>query len=126
MKINYFIKYWLPVILYASFIYYLSSLLNPLQQITPEKALIYFDFHRFIYHILEYAILSLLLYRALKVTSKAPQTSAILITVLYAITDEIHQYFVPGRNANVFDLAIDALGAILAHCITNIYEYLKK
>ena len=126
MKINYFIKYWLPIILYASFIYYLSSLPNPLEQIVPEKALIYFDFQRFIYHIIEYGILSLLLFRALKITSKSPQTLTILITILYAITDEIHQYFVPGRISSSFDVLFDAFGAIAMQCIINIYEWMKN
>jgi VanZ family protein len=37
---------------------------------------------------------------------------AILITVGYAVTDEAHQMFVPGRSADVFDLVADAGGAI--------------
>lgn len=36
-----------------------------------------------------------------------------LFAVLYAITDEIHQAFVPGRGAWVVDVGIDALGAFL-------------
>ncbi len=34
-----------------------------------------------------------------------------LLTVLYAITDEIHQTFVPGRSGRVTDVLIDAAGA---------------
>ena len=30
----------------------------------------------------------------------------------YAITDEIHQVFVPGRSGNIFDVGIDTLGVI--------------
>jgi len=108
------------------FIYYLSSLSSPLEQIISEKAMIYFGFQRFIYHIIEYAILSLLLYRALKITSKSPQILAVLITILYAITDEMHQAFVPGRISSVFDLAIDAFGAVAMQCIINIYDWLKS
>ena len=37
----------------------------------------------------------------------------ILITVLYGVTDEIHQYFVPGRDASLLDLLADILGIIL-------------
>jgi len=125
MKINYFIKYWLPVILYASFIYYLSSLPNPLQELVPRSLFFYFDFQHFIYHVIEYLILSLLLYRALKITSKSPQTLAILITILYAITDEVHQYFVSGRVSSSFDILFDAFGAITMQCIINIYNYIK-
>ncbi len=35
----------------------------------------------------------------------------------YAITDEIHQYFVPGRSARVFDVCVDATGALTGVCI---------
>jgi VanZ family protein len=35
-----------------------------------------------------------------------------LITVLYGATDEYHQSFVPGRDASVYDLLADALGAV--------------
>jgi VanZ family protein len=33
---------------------------------------------------------------------------------LYGIIDEVHQYFVPGRDCNVWDWLFDTLGAILA------------
>lgn len=35
-----------------------------------------------------------------------------IIGILYAITDEIHQYFVPGRSSKIQDVYIDALGII--------------
>jgi VanZ family protein len=38
--------------------------------------------------------------------------AACLITVLYGVTDEYHQSFVPGRDASVYDLLADALGAV--------------
>jgi VanZ family protein len=37
-----------------------------------------------------------------------------LISTAYGALDETHQYFVPGRQADVFDLAADALGALAA------------
>jgi len=36
---------------------------------------------------------------------------ALALTVLYALSDEFHQSFVPGRHADPFDLVCDALGA---------------
>lgn len=33
-----------------------------------------------------------------------------LFLFLYAISDEFHQYFVPGRNGNIIDVFIDFLG----------------
>lgn len=37
---------------------------------------------------------------------------AILMTVGYAVTDEVHQMFVPGRTAEMYDLVADAAGAV--------------
>ena len=41
----------------------------------------------------------------------------------YAITDEIHQFFVPGRSARVFDVGIDTLGVVTGVLI---YWILRK
>ncbi len=38
---------------------------------------------------------------------------AYFLTVLYGISDEIHQSFVPGRYATVEDVLIDAAGAAI-------------
>ena len=126
MKINYFIKYWLPVIIYMILIFYLSSLPNPIEQVIPVKLIPYFDLDDFIYHISEYLVLSFLLYRALKTISEKPEILAILISTLYAITDEMHQYFVPGRISSVFDVAFDIFGIIAMQCILYIYNNLKN
>jgi VanZ family protein len=40
--------------------------------------------------------------------------SAVLVTTLYGVSDELHQMFVPGRSADVFDVVADAGGAIAA------------
>lgn len=32
--------------------------------------------------------------------------------ILYAVTDEIHQYFVPGRSCRLFDVGVDSLGIL--------------
>jgi VanZ family protein len=37
-----------------------------------------------------------------------------VIAALYAVTDEIHQAFVPTRNASPVDVLIDAVGAAIA------------
>ncbi len=56
-------------------------------------------------HVTEYAILGALLARA---TGRPPL--AIALALAYAITDEIHQTFVPGRAGRPLDVAIDAVG----------------
>jgi VanZ family protein len=37
----------------------------------------------------------------------------ILVSSLYGVIDEIHQFYVPGRNCNVWDWVADTLGAFL-------------
>jgi VanZ family protein len=37
---------------------------------------------------------------------------AAAITIVYGVTDEFHQSFVPGRSADAYDLAADAAGAL--------------
>ena len=43
--------------------------------------------------------------------------TSLMVGVLYASSDEIHQYFVPGRSAKVFDVMIDSAGVCLGICI---------
>ncbi len=44
--------------------------------------------------------------------------SAIAITVIYGLTDEVHQSFVPGREMDILDLAADAAGACMVQVAT--------
>jgi VanZ family protein len=59
-------------------------------------------------HLTEYAILGLLLLRAL-----GREGAAFLLGAAYALTDEIHQHFVHGRHASPVDVAIDSTGVLL-------------
>ena len=34
------------------------------------------------------------------------------VGVIYAVSDEVHQYFIPGRNASIIDVGIDSLGVL--------------
>lgn len=36
-----------------------------------------------------------------------------VVSVLYAVSDEIHQYFVPGRACRLYDIGVDALGCVV-------------
>lgn len=66
-------------------------------------------------HFTEYLILGLLIVRALRDRRGWQLHHALLAVALattYAVTDELHQHFVPGRTAAAGDVAIDALGAI--------------
>lgn len=79
-------------------------------------------FHMFVLnmaHFVEFGILALLLVNWLKRLDKLKGTYwhiagiAFLISAIYAVTDEVHQLFVPGRVFSVWDILIDSAGALL-------------
>lgn len=66
-------------------------------------------------HFLEYLVLGLLVMNVLK--QNKISENVILISIMfcfiYAITDEIHQIFIPGRTFEYLDISLDTLGSIL-------------
>lgn len=62
-------------------------------------------------HMAEYAVGAMLFYGyCLTYPNMQPKKRIIfaeMCTVLYAITDEVHQLFIPGRNGSFFDILID-------------------
>ncbi len=62
-------------------------------------------------HITIYGVLWLTLARAARWRHPLLVTA---IAILYAISDELHQSFVPGRHGSPLDVAIDAFGIGLA------------
>jgi VanZ family protein len=73
-------------------------------------------------HFTEYAILAMLVWRAFSAAQGPdaagarawrwrPALLALTLVVAYAITDEIHQAFVPSRQASAVDVLIDSAGA---------------
>lgn len=69
-------------------------------------------------HLSEYAVLAILLQRALYPTTIVATSGwtwsqagwALFLTALYACSDEFHQAFVPSRQASVMDVLIDTAG----------------
>ena len=59
-------------------------------------------------HALEYALLAFLLGRGL-----GRWDGAVALAVLYGLSDELHQRYVPGREASAGDLLADAVGALI-------------
>lgn len=57
----------------------------------------------------EYAILAMLLLRA----AGRSLEGALAVSLLYALSDELHQSFVPGRTARWADVGFDFVGAVL-------------
>lgn len=64
-------------------------------------------------HVAEYAILSVLLLRALRQHLLAARGVAFVLTALYAVLDEFHQSFVPSRTGSPWDVLTDCIGALL-------------
>lgn len=64
-------------------------------------------------HVLVFGVLAVLWVRVLGERPHA-WLLALALTVLYALSDEFHQVFVPGRHPDPLDLLCDGLGAALA------------
>jgi VanZ family protein len=102
---------WAPALAYMALIWWLSSIpiALPLPSIPwRDKAA----------HVIEYGILGLLVARAVRGTWPAMKPApallvAVLITGGWGYLDEVHQAFVPGRDANALDLLADTVGALL-------------
>ena len=122
---------WLPVVMWATVISLLSSdgfsgdhtgaLLLPLLRTvfpsaSPETLLILHGGIRKLAHVGEYAVLAMLVLRALEHPGRTLAATAALTLLLcagYAALDELHQSFVPSRGASPLDVGIDTLGAAL-------------
>jgi VanZ family protein len=97
------ISRWLPVLVWAGVIFAFSSIPSLSTHLGTWDLVL-----RKLAHMTEYAVLALLLVRA---TGSAMW--ALLLTVAYACTDELHQTFVRGRHGSPVDVGIDAVGALI-------------
>ena len=106
-------KLWLPPVVWAIVIFVLSA-----RPVTPASQIFWQDFIlKKGAHVVEYAIFTILIYRALKESGVKKYNAglwAILISVIYGATDEYHQSFTPGREPRVRDVFFDTIGAILS------------
>lgn len=67
-------------------------------------------------HFFAYLVLGILTFNGLKdskITGGRGFILALIICILYAISDEIHQLFIPGRSGQVMDVAIDGMGSLV-------------
>lgn len=126
---------WITVILWMTLTFYLSHqpatesnelstgitmfFVETIKTIVPSMEFDLIDFNHLIRksaHFINYLVLGILVLNALKVSTGYGCRSAmlaLLICVLYAISDEVHQLFVPGRGAQVKDVLIDSAGSIV-------------
>lgn len=77
-------------------------------------------------HFTEYFILGLLVYNMIYSYNKKKYI-AIIICILYAISDEIHQLFIPGRSCQILDMLIDSIGSTSGiYFLYLIYKIISK
>lgn len=124
-----FIIYWLPPLLWMVFIFILSSR----QRVNLTNKLVYNFLIFKTLHMIEYAILNFLLFRALynisdkKLKLRKKLLYSVVLSVIYAVSDEIHQTFVPTREGKIRDLFIDTVGIFLMYIyIKNCLSFVKK
>jgi VanZ family protein len=121
-KFEHFLRYQSPAVAWALLIFILSSI--PGTKL-PEIA---HEINDKIEHASVYFIFGLLIYRAIEPRNNLHHFSwmrlivSIGIVILYGITDEIHQGFVPGRTEDVLDAAADTTGGFLSAVVMYIVE----
>ena len=79
-------------------------------------------------HFCEYFLFALLLANAMRHHARIPLNLALawVIAALYAITDELHQAFVPGRDCDAADWVTDVAGAAIALCLWWVFHQLRN
>jgi len=118
---SHFSRYQLPAVLWAGVIFGLSSIPGPN---LPKIAIIGIDK---IAHVSVYMILGLLIFRSFHRRSDTEIFQwkrvflAVAMVMLYGISDELHQGYVPGRTLDVFDMLADVLGGLLAASALYLY-----
>lgn len=104
--------YWMITIVYAACMFMISSIPR---EITEEISITnYTNYESIMFHIVEYFFFGYFLYKAIKTTKiKKKALITVLIGIMFAISDEIHQIFVPGRAGVAEDVIFDAIGIVL-------------
>lgn len=102
-----FLRYRLPAIIYAALLFWASSRSRlPI----PRLGL---GFEDKLAHFAAYAVLALLVHRAIKLPKPLVRRVLLwsgLLAAAYALSDELHQRTVPGRYFDYWDLAADLAG----------------
>jgi len=118
---------WVILAFWLAAIFYLSS-----------KSLgfvVYIDWWEYLIrklaHMFEFGVLAFLLFRILGQTEKRHVNWnlfwAFAFTVMYSISDEYHQTFVPGRTGTYTDVLIDSVGALVAIWLIYLnYQHKKR
>ena len=112
------LKYWGPPLLWMMVIFFFSS--RERLAVSDEYTVNFIFFKSL--HVLEYAGLYFLLFRATVQENfknqKKARLIALLIAFIYAASDELHQTFVPTREGRLRDVGIDTIGMGLMYIYT--------
>ena len=113
---------WLPPLVWALIIFKFSS------GVIPQVSSLFWPNFAFMKaaHIFFFSVLAILLYRSLRgsgISRKKSAIWAVIMTILYGVSDEFHQIFTQGREARIRDVIFDGVGASLA--IYLIYRFIN-
>lgn len=117
-----FYKYHLPIIIFCSAIFVESSFPGDYYP-TVE-----FELSDKIVHFIIYFVLFFGFYLSFKnqiksvLLKKYSLLASVIFTAIYGASDELHQYFVPGRTCDFYDWVADFLGAVFALLIILLYK----
>jgi VanZ family protein len=113
------ILFFAPASLYYAFIFYLSSRSHDI-----KIDILFFDK---VIHIVEFAFLGLLLSFGYFMSLKSPLMVKAVLTICSGILlgglDEFHQYFIPRRSVEFFDVIADAIGILIGLFL---YHYFSR
>jgi len=123
-KLKNFLICWLPLIIYCLAIYIQSG--RPGLKHIPDVRFL----DKFL-HFGAYGLLGILFFRAYETLPlKANKTLLILMSMgsatLYGVSDEIHQYFVPFRQADIMDVVANTMGSICGVYFYQLWTTQKK
>jgi VanZ family protein len=108
----------LAPVVYAAFIFWLSS--QPMPVFFGPLSL-----NDKLKHLALYGVFAWLVHNALAPSLRGRAAALFWLTVgiisLYGASDEIHQYFVSGRSADVLDWAVDTLAAVLVAGVVHLF-----
>jgi VanZ family protein len=119
--------YWLPLLAWLALIYWLSDrpkLPHPGRSVGVSDHLFDYTAHAFFFGLLTWLTWRVLACYAGRLPFRArlfPWLAA-LIAALYALLDEIHQAFVPGRYALLQDWLADLAGIVLVAGVLAVYQ----
>ena len=109
---RYYLISWIITIVIASIIFYLSSITFGPGTSTTSNLSIFYHFFAFFF-LAAFLLISIIKGKI----NPSLFTIVIILAILYGISDEIHQYFVPGRHFSLFDILTNSTGILLASTI---------